>query len=172
MQFSLTKRSTSIDFVENQLSPSLISLSPLTTTHLSTLRRTRVRSSNYYIFNLVMVRSLGFGSTPFDFSLFSSLFFAFTWSPPNGLNSAENCKLLVHYTKGTPNNSITSTVCYFFRFPYILFHSLIECSFIFPSLVLFHYCTLSISRLRGWFPHFPTKFYIFRCTRFGSANQK
>jgi hypothetical protein len=39
-------RSTSIDFVENQLSRSLISLSPLITTHLRILQHSRVRSSN------------------------------------------------------------------------------------------------------------------------------
>ena len=36
-----TPRSTSIDFVENQLSPSLIGLSPLTTGHLRLLQQTQ-----------------------------------------------------------------------------------------------------------------------------------
>jgi len=57
-------RSTSIDFAENQLFPSLISLSPLGTSHPCILQHTWVRSSKmcYHIFNLLMPRSLGFGS--------------------------------------------------------------------------------------------------------------
>lgn len=57
-------RSTSIDFAENQLFPSLISLSPLATSHPCILQHTWVRSSKmcYHIFNLLMARSLGFGS--------------------------------------------------------------------------------------------------------------
>lgn len=59
----IKKYSTYIDFVENQLFPSLISLSPLTTNHPNLLQQTRVRSSKicYYFFNLFMVRSLSFG---------------------------------------------------------------------------------------------------------------
>jgi len=93
------KRSTYIDFAENQLSPSLISLSLLTATHPSTLQRTQVRSSDLAIFNLVTVRSLGFGSKAFNWSFFFKRF-AFTGPPPNGLSFAKNFNLLVHYTKG------------------------------------------------------------------------
>jgi len=58
------KRSTKIDFAENQLFLSLISLSPLTTNHLNIFPHKRVRSSNKryrFKFNLFMVRSLSFG---------------------------------------------------------------------------------------------------------------
>ena len=58
------ERSTYIDFAENQLYPSLISLSPLSSNHPSILQHTRVRSFilfyNKYS-NLFKLRSLGFG---------------------------------------------------------------------------------------------------------------
>ena len=59
------KRSTYIDFAENQLSLSLIGLSPLTTNHLSIFLHTRVRPFNKryrFKFSLFIVRSLSFGS--------------------------------------------------------------------------------------------------------------
>ena len=60
-------------FGEYELFPSLISLSPLPTTHPRTFQRPLVRSSSacYRTFNLVMDRSLGFGSTPRDYSPYS-----------------------------------------------------------------------------------------------------
>ena len=53
-------------FGENELFPSLISLSPLPTAHPKTFQRQLVRSSTlcYQSFNLAMGRSLGFASTP------------------------------------------------------------------------------------------------------------
>lgn len=61
--------STSIDFAKNQLSTSLISLSPLITNHPSIMQHTRVRSSKkyYLFFNLFMIRSLVFGQYSFNF---------------------------------------------------------------------------------------------------------
>ena len=55
-------------FGEYELSPSLISLSPLPTSHPKTFQRLPVRSSIpcYRDFNLLMGRSLGFASTPTD----------------------------------------------------------------------------------------------------------
>jgi len=69
-------RSTSIDFTENQLFPSLISLSPLATGHPRLLQQTWVRSSGacYGTFNLPMARSLGFGFN-------SSNFWGSCWAP-------------------------------------------------------------------------------------------
>jgi hypothetical protein len=56
-------------FGEYELFPSLISLSPLPTTHPRTFQRPLVRSSSecYLTFNLVMGRSQGFASTPTDY---------------------------------------------------------------------------------------------------------
>lgn len=117
------KRSTYIDFAENQLSPSLISLSLLTATHPSTLQRTQVRSSDLPIFNLVTVRSLGFGSKEFNCQFcFKPL--AFATPTPIGLSCAKPFKLLAHYTKGTSSDlKVTSNDCLPVRF-HLLFQPL------------------------------------------------
>ena len=52
---------TSIAFVENQPSPSLISLSPLTNSLSRTLRRSRIRPLRLAPRGLLLARSLGFG---------------------------------------------------------------------------------------------------------------
>ena len=68
---------TKIYFAENQLSLSLISLSPLTIGHPNLFQQTRVQSSNIYfyiIFNLPMVRSLSFGSYIYDLKPFKNTY--------------------------------------------------------------------------------------------------
>ena len=61
-------------FGENQLAPSSIGISPLTTIHPLIFQHQSVRSSTSYYrsFNLTMVRSLGFGSINSDKTLYSS----------------------------------------------------------------------------------------------------
>ncbi len=63
---------TSIAFEENQLSPSLISLSLLATSHPRLFQQTWVRTSStcYRTFILLMARSPGFGSIPSDLTPF------------------------------------------------------------------------------------------------------
>jgi hypothetical protein len=63
-----TRRCTYMHFGENQLSPSLIGLSPLPTAHPLHFQLKWVRSStrSYPRFNLAMGRSLGFGSRSCD----------------------------------------------------------------------------------------------------------
>jgi len=65
-------------FGEYELSPSLISLSPLPTSHPKAFQRLPVRSSIscYRNFNLLMGRSLGFASTPTDYGALLRLAFA------------------------------------------------------------------------------------------------
>src|ERR1700712_1815693 len=72
-------------FEENQLSPSLIGLSPLSTGHHRHFQLTCVRSStgSYPRFNLPMDRSLGFGSTACDSNALFRL--AFAPAAPHGL---------------------------------------------------------------------------------------
>ena len=55
-------------FGEYELSPSLISLSPLPSAHWKAFQRLPIRSSSwcYPTFNLAKGRSLGFASTPPD----------------------------------------------------------------------------------------------------------
>ena len=90
----ISLRSTSIDFVENQLSPGSIGFSPLTRSHPRLLPQTWVQPSRmyYHPFSLLLVRSPGFGSNLFN-SVFSNklldnaLFkLAFALPPPNGLS--------------------------------------------------------------------------------------
>ena len=73
-------------FGEYELFPSLIGLSPLSTSHPKTFQRQRVRSSTvcYHSFNLLMDRSLGFASTTANFIALFRLAFAAD-SPQNGL---------------------------------------------------------------------------------------
>ena len=65
-------------FGEYELSPSLISLSPLPSSHPNTFQRIPVRSSIscYRNFNLLKGRSLGFASTPTDYAALLRLAFA------------------------------------------------------------------------------------------------
>ena len=65
-------------FGEYELSPSLISLSPLPSGHPKTFQRLPVRSSIlcYQNFNLPKGRSLGFASTPADYAPSFGLAFA------------------------------------------------------------------------------------------------
>ena len=60
-------------FEENQLSLSLIGLSPLSTTHPSSFQPTTVRAStrSYPRFTLAMDRSLSFGSSATDWMPYS-----------------------------------------------------------------------------------------------------
>src|SRR5215204_7504651 len=88
-------------FGENQLSPSLIGLSPLPTAHPLSFQPKWVRSStrSYPRFNLAMGRSLGFGSWSCDSIALFGLAFA-TASPP-GLTSPHNANSQAHSSKGT-----------------------------------------------------------------------
>ena len=57
-------------FEEYELFPSLIGLSPLSTSHPKTFQRQLVRSSTvcYHSFNLLMDRSLGFASNTSNYN--------------------------------------------------------------------------------------------------------
>jgi len=113
-------RSTLIDFAKNQLSPSLISLSPLTAAHLSILQHTQVqpfksrdpstwRQLDHLVSGLTFVIFL---KAPLNkhanIQKFYIKFFLsdlhcknltfINQSLPQTVNS------LTHYTKGTPNN--------------------------------------------------------------------
>src|SRR4029078_282266 len=68
-----TRRCTQMHFGENQLSPSLLGLSPLSTGHPPSFQPWWVRPStrSYPRFSLPMDRSLGFGSTACDSTPYS-----------------------------------------------------------------------------------------------------
>ena len=65
-------------FGEYELSPSLISLSPLPSVHWNTFQRIPIRTSSwcYPTFILTKGRSLGFASTPTDYGALLRLAFA------------------------------------------------------------------------------------------------
>src|ERR687896_782177 len=99
-------------FGENQLSPSLIGLSPLPTAHPLSFQPKWVRSStrSYPRFNLAMGRSLGFGSRARDSLALFGLAFA-TATPP-GLTSPRSTNSQAHSSKGTPSqNKFALTAC-------------------------------------------------------------
>src|SRR3984885_3515077 len=90
-------------FGENQLSRSLIGLSPLTTGHPPTFQRWWVRSStqSYPRFNLPMARSPRFGSRTCDYDALFRL--AFATATPHRLTSPHATNSQAHSSKGTPS---------------------------------------------------------------------
>ena len=90
-------------FGENQLSRSLIGLSPLSTAHPLHFQLKWVRSSttSYRRFNLAMGRSLRFGSRPGDSDALFGL--AFATATPHGLTSPPSTNSQAHSSKGTPS---------------------------------------------------------------------
>src|ERR671932_2105909 len=90
-------------FGENQLSRSLIGLSPLPTAHPPGFQPWWVRSStrSYPRFNLAMGRSLRFGSRACDSDALFGL--AFATASPHGLTSPHTTNSQAHSSKGTPS---------------------------------------------------------------------
>src|SRR5918997_4662219 len=91
-------------FGENQLSRSLIGLSPLSTGHPLHFQLKWVRSStpSYRRFNLPMDRSLRFGSRTRDSNALFGL--AFATASPHGLTSPRTTNSQAHSSKGTPSH--------------------------------------------------------------------
>src|SRR3954454_25380101 len=98
-------------FGENQLSRSLIGLSPLSTGHPPGFQPWWVRSStrSYPRFNLPMDRSLRFGSRTCDYNALFRL--AFATATPHGLTSPHATNSQAHSSKGTPSPSQALTDC-------------------------------------------------------------
>src|SRR5918997_3013602 len=151
-------------FGENQLSRSLIGLSPLTTGHPPGFHPWWVRSStpSYRRFNLPMARSLRFGSRPGDCTALFGL--AFATATPHGLTSPPSTNSQAHSSKGTPSpllgrlRRIVGT-----RFQ-VLFHSPPGVLFTFPSRYLSAIGHQGVFRLRGWSPQIRTGFLGPRAT--------
>jgi hypothetical protein len=98
-------------FGENQLSRSLIGLSPLTTGHPPGFQPWWVRSStrSYPRFNLPMARSLRFGSWARDSTALFGL--AFATATPHGLTSPHTANSQAHSSKGTQSPQRAPTAC-------------------------------------------------------------
>src|SRR5690349_23804098 len=90
-------------FGENQLSRSLIGLSPLPTAHPLSFQPKWVRASttSYRRFTLAMGRSLRFGSRPRNYIALFRL--AFATATPHGLTSPRSTNSQAHSSKGTPS---------------------------------------------------------------------
>ena len=130
-------------FGEYELSPSLISLSPLPSSHPNTFQRIPVQSSIscYRNFNLLKGRSLGFASTPTDYGALLRLAFA----------SAAHLKCLTLPVKVTrriimqkarrhPTKGLRPLVGARFQ---VLFHPPVRGTFHLSLTVLVHYRSLS-----------------------------
>ncbi len=142
-------------FGENQLSRSLIGLSPLPTAHPLHFQLKWVRSStrSYTRFNLAMGRSLRFGSrSRHCIALFR---LAFATASPHGLTSRRNTNSQAHSSKGTLSQAqhhkdaallqrIVGT-----RFQ-VLFHSPPGVLFTFPSRYLSAIGHQGVFRLTRW----------------------
>ena len=137
-------------FGENQLSRSLIGLSPLPTGHPPSFQPRWVRSSTrlYPRFNLPMGRSLRFGSRARDSVALFGL--AFATASPHGLTSPRTANSQAHSSKGTPSpllwrlRRIVSN-----RFQ-VLFHSPPGVLFTFPSRYLSAIGHQVVFRLTKW----------------------
>ena len=83
----------------------MVGLSPLITSHPSLFQQTPVRSSSrcYPTFNLLMTRSLGFGSNPKN--SFRPVQTRFRCAYAYRLKLAHQIKSLTHNTKGTPSRA-------------------------------------------------------------------
>ena len=134
-------------FGENQLSRSLIGLSPLTTGHPPGFQPWWVRSStkSYLRFNLPMARSLRFGSWARDSIALFGL--AFATATPHGLTSQHTANSQAHSSKGTQSRdhmqacdpTLPRLVGTRFQ---VLFHSAPAVLFTIPS----RYYPLSVTR--------------------------
>ena len=133
LHVALTQRGTSIPFGENQLAPSSIGISPLTTAHPLIFQHQWVRTSTrcYPRFILAMARSLGFGSTARHSSPSSdSVSLRLRVSP---LKLATYRNSTAHSSTGTlSGNQIALELLVGTRF-HILFHSPPGVLFTFPS---------------------------------------
>ncbi len=142
-------------FGENQLSRSLIGLSPLTTGHPPGFQPWWVRSStkSYLRFNLPMARSLRFGSRACNSIALFGL--AFATASPHGLTSLHTANSQAHSSKGTQSRPL-------FRRTTATLPRLVGTRF----QVLFHSApaVLFIFRLSGWSRQIHTGFLGPRAT--------
>ncbi len=152
-------------FGENQLSRSLIGLSPLPTGHPPGFQPWWVRSStlSYQCFNLPMGRSLRFGSRARDWNALFGL--AFATASPHGLTSPHATNSQAHSSKGTPSpqpRGLRRIVSSRFQ---VLFHSPPGVLFTFPSRYLSAIGHQVVFRLSKWSCQIHTGFHGPRATR-------
>ena len=161
-------------FGENQLSRSLIGLSPLSTAHPLGFQPKWVRASttSYRRFTLAMDRSLRFGSRARDYVALFGL--AFATASPHGLTSPRTTNSQAHSSKGTPSppcsrhSRLRRIVGNRFQ---VLFHSPPGVLFTFPSRYLSAIGHQGVFRLNGWSRQIHAEFQGFRIT-WGDARER
>ena len=141
-------------FGENQLSRSLIGLSPLPTAHPLSLQPKWVRAStrSYPRFTLAMGRSLRFGSRTCHYTLTGYALFrlAFATATPLGLTSPLSTNSQAHSSKGTLSPLLGRLERFVSRRFQVLFHSPPGVLFTFPSRYLSAIGHLGVFRLTRW----------------------
>ena len=155
-------------FGENQLSRSLIGLSPLPTVHPPGFQPWWVRSStqSYLCFNLTMGRSPRFGSRTRDTTPCFGL--AFATHTPHGLSTPRITNSQAHSSKGTPSPLKAQTA---YRHP-------VSGTISLPSRGTFHHsltvlCAIGhqgVFRLTKWSWRIHTGFHEPRTTRAPTPN--
>ena len=145
-------------FAENQLSPSLLGLSPLTTGHPPSFQPRWVRAStgSYPRFPLPMARSLGFGSAACDYDALFRL--AFAPASPHGLTSPHTTTRWLILQKARRRASRTLRLIVDQRFQ-VLFHSPPGVLFTFPSRYSCTIGRLQILSLTRWSSQIHTRFH-------------
>ena len=151
-------------FGENQLSRSLIGLSPLPTAHPLSFQPKWVRTSttSYRRFILAMGRSLRFGSRARDSIALFGL--AFATASPHGLTSQHTANSQAHSSKGTLSPLQRRLQRFVSKRFQVLFHSPPGVLFTFPSRYLSAIGHQGVFRLNGWSRQIHTEFQGFRVT--------
>jgi len=161
---AITRRATSIAFAENQLSPGLIGLSPLTTGHPRLFQQTWVRPSSgcYPTFSLPMARSPGFGSDPANWTPCSDSLSLRLGLPAQARSRDQLADPL--YKRYAVTGQAPLPLLVGIRFQ-VCFTPLVGVLFTFPSR---YWCTIGhrgVLRLGGWSPHVQTGFHVSRPTQ-------
>jgi hypothetical protein len=161
---TLVNRCASTHFGENQLAPSSIGISPLTTTHPPIFQHRSVRTSTwcYPSFLLVMVRSPGFGSIGSDFMPCQDSLSL--WLRRNILNLATPYKSPAHSSTGTRSGNHTLPLLESLRF-HVLFHSPTGVLFHLSLAVLFTIGHPGVFSLTRWSSLIHTGFHVPHATR-------
>ena len=151
-------------FGEYELSPSLISLSPLPSVHWNTFQRIPIRTSSwcYPTFILTKGRSLGFASTPTDSGALLRL--AFASAPglkPLTLPEKVTRRFIMQKARRHTRRCSDRLQAHGFRNYFTL---LFEVLFTFPSQYWFTIGQSGVFSLGGWSPHLQTGYHVSRPT--------
>ena len=159
-------------FGEYELSPSLISLSPLPTRHPKIFQHLPVRPSSwcYPTFSLHMGRSLGFASTPSDLNaLFRLAFASAPWLNHLTLPEKVTRRFIMQKARRHPIQGSDRLQADGFR---VYFTPLFEVLFTFPSRYWFTIGLSEVFSLAGWAPPIHTGFLVSRATQDTAKLQK